>query len=81
MPGAGATGIELSEHLLLRVDKQQGAAVGLTVFNYSLLAQTTEMGPRSFPLTGLGALAEELRGMAISILQSEPVRGFLSLSA
>jgi uncharacterized protein YuzE len=45
VPGEKATGIELSEHVLLRVNKAERRAVGLTLFEYSLLAQRTEMGP------------------------------------
>ena len=55
-PGEDATGIELSDHILLRVNKKEGRAIGLTFLDYSLLAQRTEVGPRSFPLTGLAGL-------------------------
>jgi uncharacterized protein YuzE len=80
-PGRGATGLELNENILLRVDKAARAAVGLTVFNYSLLAQRTEMGPRSFALTGLAELPLDLRELALSLLLSEPVSEFLTISA
>jgi len=80
-PGESATGVELNDNLLLRIDKPTRTPVGLTVFNYSLLAQATEIGPRSFPLTGLADLREEIRDMALSILQSPPVNEFLLLSA
>ena len=52
-PGEKATGIELNDHILLRVDKQERRAIGLTFLDYSLLAQRTDVGPRSFPLTGI----------------------------
>ncbi len=52
-PGEPVTGIELNDHILLRINKRERRAVGLTFFEYSLLAQKTEIGPRSFPLTGL----------------------------
>lgn len=60
-PGENATGVELNEHILLRIDKLKRKAVGLTFFEFSLLAQKTEIGPRSFPLSGLAELPEELR--------------------
>ena len=41
-PGEQATGIELNDHILLRVDKKERRAIGLTFFDYSLLAQRTE---------------------------------------
>ncbi|HEX8692954.1 MAG TPA: DUF2283 domain-containing protein [Longimicrobium sp.] len=80
-PGESATGIELNEHILLRVDKSKRAAVGLTLFDYSLLAQQTEIGPRSFPLTGLAELSTDLRNLALAIMQAAPVSEFLTLSA
>ena len=80
-PGKGATGIELSEHILLRIDKEARKAVGLTFFEYSLLAQKTEMGPRSFPLTGLARLSEELQELVLDILREPPVSDILFLSS
>jgi uncharacterized protein YuzE len=81
VPGRSATGLELNENILLRVDKAARTAVGLTVFNYSLLAQRTEMGPRSFALTGIAELPHELRELALALLLSEPVSEFLTVSA
>lgn len=80
-PAEKATGIELNEHILLRINKAEHRAVGLTFFEYSLLAQPTEMGPRGFPLTGLAQLSEELREMVLDILQHPPVSDILSLLA
>ena len=57
-PNEKATGIELNEHVLLRINKAERRPVGLTIFEYSLLAQVTEMGIRSFPLSGLADLPE-----------------------
>lgn len=79
-PGEKATGIELNEHILLRINKDEHRAIGLTFFEYSLLAQKTEVGPRSFPLTGLAELSDELREMALDILLHPPVSDILSLS-
>ncbi len=42
--GGKGTGIELNDHILLRWDKETNTAVGLTIFEYSLLAPQTEMG-------------------------------------
>src|SRR5687767_9019546 len=80
-PGKSATGIELNEHILLRIDKQQRKAVGLTLFEYSTLSQTTEIGPRSFPLTGLAELSGELRAVVLEIAFRAPVSEYLSISA
>lgn len=80
-PGEAATGIELNEHILLRINQQERRVVGLTLFDYSVLAQQTEVGPRSFPLTGLTELPAELRELVIELLRTEPVRTILAVSA
>jgi len=80
-PGEQATGIELTPHILLRLNKQERRAVGLTLLEYSLLAQKTDMGPRSFPLIGLTELSEELREIVLDILQRPPVSELLLLSS
>ena len=81
IPGKEATGIELNDHILLRIDKKAKQAIGLTFFDYSLLTQKTEMGLRSFPLSGLAELSEDARLTVLQILQSEPITSFLNLSA
>jgi uncharacterized protein YuzE len=81
LPGESATGLELSEHILLRLDKANRRAIGLTFFEYSLLAQSTEIGPRSFPLTGLSSLSPELRTLVLEVITHPPVSHWLHLSA
>jgi len=44
VPGEAATGIELTDHILLRVNKRERRVIGLTLLDYSLIAQTTEIG-------------------------------------
>ena len=80
-PGTKATGIELNDHILLRINKNKRRVVGLTFFEYSLLAQKTDVGPRSFPLTGLSELSDDLRQIVLDILLSPPVSDILSVSA
>ncbi len=80
-PGTKATGIELNEHILLRINKNKRKVIGLTFFEYSLLAQKTDIGPRSFPLTGLSELSDDLRQIVLDILLSPPVSNILSVSA
>lgn len=80
-PGTKATGIELNEHILLRIDRLKRKAVGLTFFEYSILAQKTEVGPRSFPLTGLSKVSTELRQIVLDIILTPPVSNILSISA
>lgn len=80
VPGKKATGFALNDQLLLRVDKQTRQAVGVTIFDYSYLAQPTEMGVRSLPLTGLADLSDTSRELALEILQKPPVNKILLLS-
>ncbi len=80
-PSEKATGIELNENLLLRVNKAERRAVGLTIFNYSFLAQQTEAGVRSLPLTGLNVLSPDMRELALEILRRPPVKEMLAVSA
>lgn len=79
-PGEKATGIELNDHILLRINKNERRAIGLTFFEYSLLAQKTEIGPRSFPLSGLAQLSNELQRIVLDILLRPPVSNILTLS-
>jgi uncharacterized protein YuzE len=80
-PGEHATGIELNDHILLRINKGERKAIGITFFDYSVLAERTEMGPRSFPLTGLSELSPQLRDTVLEILLRPPVSDVLSLLA
>lgn len=79
-PGAKATGIELNNNILLRIDKGDRKAIGLTFLDFSLLVQRADFGPRSFPLTGLAELSDELRELVLEIIQSDPVKDILTLS-
>jgi uncharacterized protein YuzE len=76
IPNVNATGIELNEHILLRIDKENRRAVGITFLNYSILTQKADFDARSFPLTGLTKLADETREIVMEILESKPVTEF-----
>jgi uncharacterized protein YuzE len=80
-PGEYATGIELTDHILLRINIPEQRAVGITLFDYSILAQQTELGPRSFPLAGFEQLPADTRDMVLAILLQPPVHDILALSA
>jgi uncharacterized protein YuzE len=80
-PGEQATGIELNDYLLMRINKKERRAVGLTIFEYSVWVQSTELGPRSFPLSGLAQLSVDLRALVFDILQRSPVSEVLVVSA
>ena len=81
IPGASGMAIELNENVLLRIDQHEWLPVGLVLFNYSVLAQKTELGLRSYPLTGLEQLAPEFREKILALLRAQPLSRFLRLSA
>jgi uncharacterized protein YuzE len=80
VPDVTATGIELNDHILLRIDKENRKAIGITFLDYSILIQKADFGPRSFPLTGLLKLSDETREIVMGILENSPVKEILSLS-
>jgi hypothetical protein len=75
-----ATGIELTDHILLRLNQTTGRAVSLTLLHFSILTERTEYGPRSYPLNNLKELPEALRELVIRALTTSPVDEFLKLS-
>ncbi len=72
--------VELTENILLRFHRELGRAVGLTILDFSVLASPTELGPRSFALTGLDELPEDLRETVARIITTPPVNQFLKVS-
>ena len=71
-PPTAATGYQLSDQILLRVDPQTQQAAGLTVFNFSVHAHSTH----EIPLPGLEEEPEVKLSLMI-ILSSPPVTHFL----
>lgn len=75
-----ATGVELTDHILLRLNQHSQRAISLMVLHFSILAEHTEYGPRSYPLTKLNEVPADLRELALHLLTSAPVSQFLKLS-
>jgi hypothetical protein len=75
-----ATGVELTDHILLRLNQKTGRAVSLTFCHFSILTELTEYGLRSFPLDNLDELPEDLRELTIRVSMRAPVNQFLKLS-
>jgi len=75
-----ATGVELTDNILLRLNQQTGRAVSLTICHFSILTELTEYGPRSFPLDNLNKLPEDLRELTIRVILKTPVNQFLKIS-
>ena len=75
-----ATGIELTDHSVLRLNQQTKRAVSLLLLDSSILTERTEYGPRSYPRTTLHALPEEVRAVVLQVVTSMPVLQFLQVS-
>lgn len=75
-----ATGIELTDTMILRLDRQAKRAFSLTLLHFSVLSDHTEYGPRSFPLNKLERLPQDLKELVLRLITSLPVSQFLKLS-
>ncbi len=72
--------VELNDNILLRFNRTEKRAIGLTLMDYSVLVQLTELGPRNFPLTGLEELEPEWREVVVEIITKPPVNQILKVS-
>ena len=80
-PGEKAeTAVELSDNILLRFSRSEKRAVGLTLMDFSVLVQSDDLGPRSYPLTGLGELEPSWKDTVIEIITKPPVSQILRIS-
>ena len=75
-----ATGIELTDHIILRLNQQTKRAISLLLLDFSILTVRTEYGPGSYPLNALDGLPESLRELVLQLLTSMPVSQFLKVS-
>ena len=73
--------VELHENILLRFNRTEKRAVGLTLMDFSVLVQMTQLGPRSFPLSGLQDLETEWQETVIEIITKPPVNQILRVSS
>jgi uncharacterized protein YuzE len=81
-PGETPTAaVELNDNILLRFDLTEKRAVGLTLMDFSVLVQMTQLGPRSFPLSGLKDLESEWQEAVIEIITKPPVSQILHVSS
>jgi Protein of unknown function (DUF2283) len=69
--------VELNPNILLRFNRAEKRAVGLTLLDYSVLAQLTRTGPRSFPLTGLADLKLDWQDEVVAMITKAPVNQIL----
>ena len=80
-PGEKATtAVELNDNILLRFNRAEKRAIGLTLMDFSVLVQLTNLGPRSFPLSGLKELEPDWQDTVIEIITKPPVSKILKVS-
>lgn len=80
-PGEKATSaVELNDNILLRFNRAEQRAIGITLMDFSVLIQLTNLGPRSFPLNGLQDLEPDWQEMVINIITKPPVNQILKVS-
>ena len=80
-PGEKATSaVELNDNILLRFNRAEQRAIGITLMDFSVLIQLTNLGPRSFPLNGLQELEPDWQEMVINIITKPPVNQILKVS-
>ena len=72
--------VELNDNILLRFNRAEQRAIGLTLMDFSVLIQLTNLGPRSFPLNGLQELEPDWQEMVINIITKPPVNQILKVS-
>lgn len=80
-PAEKATGIELTEHIILHINKNTRRVVRVTLLDYSLLVQQTAFGPRTFPATGITESAEDVREIVLDTLREQPLSDVLRITA
>ena len=75
--------------ILLRFNRAEKRAIGLTLMDFSVLAQLTRLGPRSFPppalragarVGGLAKLEPDWQETVIGIITRPPVNQILKVS-
>ena len=80
-PGEKATtAVELNDNILLRFNRADKRAIGLTLMDFSVLVQLTNIGPRCFPLNGLNELEPDWQETVIEIITKPPVNQILRVS-
>jgi uncharacterized protein YuzE len=81
-PGETSTAVvELHDNILLRCNLAEERAVGLTLMDFSVLVQMTQLGPHSFPLSGLKDLEPEWQETVIEIITKPSVSQMLRVSS
>lgn len=79
--GRANSTVELTDRIILRLDRERKVALSLILVSFSFLTQLTELGPQSFPLSNLDHLPADLRQTVLEIITTPPVNRFLKVSS
>lgn len=80
-PGEKATAaVGLNDNILLRFNRAEKRAIGITLLDFSILILHANLGPRSFPLTGLQELEPDWQELVSEIIRKPPVNEILHIS-
>lgn len=80
-PGEKATAaVELNDNILLRFNRDEQRAIGLTLMDFSVLVQPGALGTRHFPLSGLAELEPDWQEIVLALLMQPPVSNIVRLS-
>ncbi len=80
-PAEKGTGIELTDHIIVHINKSTRRLVKITLLDYSILVQQTEYGTRIFPVTGLQSIAEDTREIILDLLREQSINDILRIAA
>ncbi|MBX7232763.1 MAG: DUF2283 domain-containing protein [Caldilineales bacterium] len=73
--------VELNDNILLRFNRAEKRAIGLTLMDFSVLIQLTQLGPRHFRLSGLQDLEPDWQELVIAMITRPPVSDILKVSS
>ena len=81
-PGEKATAaVELNDNILLRFNRDEPRAIGLTLMDFSVLVQPGTLGARHFPLSGLADLEPDWQEVVLTLLMQPPVSNIIKMSS
>lgn len=72
--------IELTEHIMISINRQRRHVVALSFLDFTELIRPTPLGPRSFPLTGLANLPISERDLVVELITTPPINKWLDIS-
>jgi YD repeat-containing protein len=78
--GRGGVGVDLTENIVLRYNRDSQEPLSLILVGFSRLMQPTQFGPPSFQLTELANLPPEMQEVVLKMLHLPPVNHFLKVS-